>query len=144
VTDRVPSDHDAVGSHRTRVAEVGRTGRPRVLLPEAVDAAVDDVVRLSLAGDTYHTQINRSLDGERDLRGAFANARLARTDGEGNDALRPWLDAVGVSVGDPLLVDVVTARHEYGLRRPGQRVVYEPSDPPSSSLADIARDIDGR
>jgi hypothetical protein len=143
MTDRVPSDHDTVRSHRTRVAEVGRTGRPRIPLPDAVGVAVGDVVRVSLEGETYHAQVRETLDGERDLRGAFGNARLARTDGEGTDALRPWLADAGVSVGDPLLVDVVTAGHEYGLRRPGERVVYAASDPPSSSLADIARDVDG-
>jgi hypothetical protein len=143
VTERVPSDHEAVRSHRTRVAEVGHTGRPRIPLPGVVDASVGDVLRLSLEGETHHARVRETLDGERDLRGAFGNARLARTDGEGEDALRPWLDDVGVSVGDALLVDVVTAGHEYGLRRPGRRVVYEASDPPASSLADIARDLDG-
>jgi hypothetical protein len=143
VTDRVPSDSDAVATHRTHLREVGRTGRSRVPLPEAVDVAVGDVIRLSLAGETYHAQVETGLDGDPDVRGAFSNARLARTDGEGDDHLRAWLDDVGLEPGDPVLVDAVTPGFMYGLRRPGERVIYEAGDPPQSSLADIARDLDG-
>ncbi len=143
MTDRVPSDHDAVQSHRTTVAQVGRTGRPRIPLPDGVDAAVGDVLQVSLEGETYHAQVGEALDGDRDLRGAFPNARLARAEGEGENALRAWLEEAGVAVGDPLLVDVVTPGYKYGLRRPGERVIYTATDPPASSLADIARDLDG-
>jgi hypothetical protein len=143
VTDRVPSDHDSVQSHRTTVAQVGRTGRPRIPLPEGVEAAVGDVLEVSLEGETYHAQVREALDGECDLRGAFPNARLARAEREGENALRAWLDEAGVAVGDPLLIDVVTPGYNYGLRRPGERVIYAATDPPASSLADIARDIDG-
>lgn len=143
MADRIAADHDAVATHRTTVGRIGRTSRPRIPVPAAIEAAVGDVVRVSLGGEPSHARIRESLDGDRDLRGAFANARLARTDGEGEDALRPWLDDAGVAVGDPLLVDVVTPGYKYGLRRPGERVVYAATDPPSSSLTDIARDIDG-
>jgi len=37
----------------------------------------------------------------------------------------------------------VTPGFQYGLRRPGERVVYTALDPPASSLSDIARDVDG-
>jgi len=143
VTERVPADHDAVTTHRTHVERVGRTSRPRVPLPEGLAVAVGDVVRVSLGGETYHAQVRESLDGSRDLRGAFANARLARADGEGEDHLAPWLESIGLGAGDPVLVDAVTPGFMYGLRPPGQRVVYDARNPPSSSLADIARDIDG-
>lgn len=143
MTERVPSDHDAVTTHRTHVERVGRTARPRVSLPGVLDVTVGDVLRVSLAGETYHAQVRESLGGGRDLRGAFANARLARAEGEGENHLPQWLDSVGVGTDDPLLVDAVTPGFMYGLRPPGQRVVYAAQDPPSSSLADIARDIDG-
>ena len=143
MTERVPSDHDAVTTHRAHVECVGRTSRPRVPLPEALAVAASDVVRVSLAGDKYHAQVRESLDGDVDLRGAFANPRLARTDGEGENHLRGWLDDVGIGAGGPLLVDAVTPGFMYGLRPPGQRVVYTARDPPSSSLSDIARDLDG-
>lgn len=144
MTERVPSDHDAVETHRTHVERVGRTARPRVGLPAAVALAPGDVVRVSLEGEPYHARVRDSLAGDHDLRGAFANARLAReSEGEGENHLPAWLGSVGVGPGDPLLVDAVTPGYAYGLRRPGRRVVYEAPEPPTSSLADIARDIDG-
>lgn len=140
---RVPSDHDAVSTHRTHAKRVGRTRQLRVPLPADVDVATGEILRLSLEGETYHARVREALDGSRGVRGAFANARLARTDGEGENHLRAWLESAGVDADDPLLVDVLTPGYQYGLRRPGERVVYAAVDPPSSSLADIARDIDG-
>jgi len=141
VSDRLPSD--AVDSHRTHVERVGSTSRPRVPLPAAVDVTVGDVVRLSLEGERYHTQVSDALDGSPDIRDAFANARLARTPGEGDDHMRAWIDSVGLSIGDAVLVDVVTPGYKLGLRRPGERVIYEATDPPTGSLSDIARNLDG-
>lgn len=143
MTQRVPSDAGAVDTHRTHVATVGRTGRPRVPLPDAVDAAAGETVRLALAGETYHAEVTATLEGEPDVRGAFDNARLARADGEGENRLPAWLDRAGLEPGDAVLVDAVTSGFMYGLRRPGERVVYDAADPPDSTLADIARDIDG-
>lgn len=143
MSDRVPSDHETITSHRTHREQVGRTGRPRVPLPDALDAAVGDVIRLSLEGEEYHAQVTQSLDGGRDIRGAFFDAQTARTDGEGENALTTWADDVGLDVGDALVVDVVTPGYKYGLRRPGERVVYDATDAPSSSLSDIAQNLDG-
>lgn len=143
MTDRLPSDHDAVTSYRTSREQVGRTGRPRIPLPGPVEATPGDVLRLSLEGETYHAQVVESFEGDREIRGAFDNAALARSDGEGENRLRTWVESVGLAVGDPLVVDVVTPGFKLGLRRPGERVVYAATDPPSSSLANIARDLDG-
>jgi hypothetical protein len=143
VTDRVPSDHETVTSHRTRREGIGRTSRPRIPLPDALDVAAGDVLRLSLEGVEYHAQVTDSLDGGTDLRGAFDNARLARADGEGTNHLRAWVDDAGLGVGDPVVLDVVTPGYKFGLRRPGERVVYDATDAPSSSLSDIARNLDG-
>ncbi len=143
MSDRVPSDHETVTTHRTHRKQVGRTGRPRIPLPAALDVAAEDVIRLSLAGETYHAQVTDSLDGGVEICGAFATARLARTAGEGENRLRTWVDDAGLSVGDAVELDVVTAGYQFGLRRPGERVVYQALDPPSSSLADIARNLDG-
>ncbi|WP_302081733.1 DUF7112 family protein [Salinibaculum rarum] len=141
MSDRVPSDHEAVPSHRTHRKQVGRTGRPRIPLPDALDVTVGDVIRLSFGGDTYHAQVTDSLDGGHEVRGAFFDAQAARTGGEGENHLQTWVDDAGLSVGDPLEIDVVTAGYQFGLRQTGERVVYEALDPPSSSLADIARDL---
>lgn len=143
MTDRVPSDHETITSHRTYREQVGRTGRPRIPVPDGVDVAAGDLVRISLEGKTYHAQVAEALTGEPDVRGAFDDPRLARTDGEGENHLRSWAESVGISAGDPLVWDVVTPGFKVGLRRPGERVVYEATDAPDSSLADIARDIDG-
>ena len=143
MSDRLPSDHAAVESHRVHLDRVGRTSRPRVPVPAAVDVAVGDVIRVSLEGTSYHAQIAEALDGTPDIRGAFDNARLARTPGEGDDHFQPWTESVGLGVGDPVLVDVVTPGYKLGIRRPGERVVYDATDAPSSSLSDIARDLDG-
>lgn len=143
MTDRIPSDHESITSHRTHREQVGRTGRPRIPLPAALDVAVGDVIRLSLAGEEYHAQVTQSLDGGRDVRGAFFDARTARTDGEGENYLVEWAADAGLTPGDPLALDVVTPGYKFGLRRPGERVVYEATDAPSSSLSDIAQNLDG-
>ena len=143
MSDRVPSDHESITSHRTHHRQVGRVGRPRVPLPDAIEVSVGDVIRLSLAGEEYHAQVTQSRDGDRDVRGAFFDAQLARTDGEGENYLAAWVDDAGVDVGDPLVLDVVTPGYKFGLRTPGTRVTYTATDAPSSSLSDIARNLDG-
>lgn len=142
MTDRLPSDHDAVTGHRVHLETVGRTGRPRVPLPPAVEAADGDTVRLSLEGEGFHARVTADLEGALGIEGAYANARLART-GKGENALRAWLDSAGIEPGAALVFDVVTPGYGYGLRRPGERVTYRAVDPPSGSLADIAEGLDG-
>ncbi len=143
MTERVPADHDTVSTVRVHLERVGRTGRRRVPLPDSLDVADGDVVRVSLEGTGYHAQVTTAMSGGLDIRGGFDNRRLARVDGEGVDRLQAWFDEVAVEDGDPLLVDVVTPGYQYGFRRPGERVVYEARDPPESSLADIARNLEG-
>jgi len=143
VTERVPSDHDAVAHHRVHLETVGRTSRPRVPFPAALDVAADDVVRLSLAGRDTHAQVTETLGGDLAVEGAFDNARLARTADEGENRLQAWVDEAGLGPGDPIALDVVTSGYAFGLRRPGERVVYQAREPPSDALADIARDLDG-
>lgn len=143
MTERLPSDHDAVTSHRTHLETVGRTSRPRLPLPTALDVGAGDVIRLSLAGDDAHAQVTETLGGDPAVTGAYPNARIARAPAEDEDRFADWLDDRGLEAGDPLLVDVVTEGYAYGLRPPGERVVYTAREPPSDSLADIARDLDG-
>ena len=140
MTDRLPSDHDAVSSHRVHLESVGRTGRPRVPVPAALDLAAGDVVRVSLEGEPGHVEVTEALDGTIVIDAVADNPRLARA-GEGADRLREWTDAVGLGTGDPVLVDVLTAGYAYGLRRPGERVVYAAPDAPADSLASIAEDL---
>lgn len=141
MSDRLPSDHDAVTSHRIHLDSVGRTNRLRIPLPEAIRIDADELLRLSLAGAEYHAQVGTTLAGDHCLEGAFDNDRLARTS-DGENRLAAWLADIDASAGDPLLVDVVTEGFKLGVREPGKRIVYTATEPPSDSLADIARDLD--
>jgi len=142
VTERVPSDHDTVETHRVHLAQVGRTRRLQVELPETLECPIDDVISLSLEADAYHAQVTASLDGPPTVRRAFPTRQLARSPDAESDKLSPYLDAHGLDAGDPLALDVLRTGYAYGLRRPGERVVYAPPDPPNSTLVDIARDVE--
>lgn len=143
MSDRLPSDHPSVDTVRVHLERVGRTGRRRVPVPDGLDVPVDEVVRLSIEGEAVHGHVEETLGGDPAIAGAFDNARLARTADEGTDRLGRWLDEHGLGPGDPVAIDVLTPGYAYGLRRPGERVVYRAPDPPSDSLADIARELDG-
>ena len=47
------------------------------------------------------------------------------------------------AVGDPLMIDELVPEVWYGMRRPGERRVYEITRAPDASLAAIAAEIDG-
>lgn len=142
VADRLPSDHEAVTTHRANVSQVGRTGRPQVELPEHVTLDADDVVRTVLDGEEYHGRVETTLDRTRVIRHVADNARLAR-ETDGPNRLAEWFDDADVSIGGSVHFDVVTEGYKYGVRTPGTRIVYTATDAPESSLADIASDIDG-
>jgi hypothetical protein len=141
VTERLPSDHDAVDSHRVHLERVGRTNRLRVPLPDELAHEQGDLLRVSFEGTVAHARVAETLDGRAVLDRAADNRRLART-GEGANRLSEWTTETERSVGDPVIVDVVTTDHAYGIRRPGERVVYEATDPPSDSLSRIAEDLE--
>jgi len=141
VSDRVPSDNDSVGTHRVAVEAIGRTKRPRVLLPETLDVSDGDVVSLALDGDTADALVETSIDGDLVITHVADNRRLAR-EREGENRLAEWLDDATVSLGGSAHLDVITAGHEYGLRTPGTRVVYTATDGPDSTLSDIASDLE--
>lgn len=147
MADRIPSDHDAVTTVRATVATAGSTRRRRVEIPS--DAAdlfpADEVVRLVVDGAEYHARIEAALTGEtRIFSGAYDSPRFARSPGDAPDRLGPWLDGVDVAIGDSVLVDVIEAGFKYGLREPGERVVYEATESPDDSLASIAEQLEDR
>lgn len=84
--------------------------------------------------------VETTISGELTISGAYENRRRARTL-DGTNHLRQWFDSNGLVPGSTVLLDVVTAGYAYGLREPGTRVVYEASDPPDSSLTDIAESL---
>jgi len=141
VTERLPSDHDVVDSHRVHLERVGRTSRPRVPLPAGLSVSAGDVVWVSLEGEATRARVETSLAGEPVFEGAFDNARLARA-GEGEDRLREWTARHDLAPGAPVALDVLTRGYAFGLRRPGERVIYAPPDAPADSLADIAADLE--
>lgn len=153
---RVPSDGEDVPSVRVSLARSGGTRRPCVRLPEddALDGRVEsgscdalgvsagDLVRVAIDREEYHARVASDSKG-RLLRGAFDNRRLAREVGAGTNRLVEWLDANDREPGDSVVLDVVVPGALYGLRIPGDRTVYDADRGPRSSLADIARDVDG-
>ncbi|OSP10620.1 hypothetical protein B9H04_02545 [Halorubrum ezzemoulense DSM 17463] len=153
---RVPSDGEDVSSVRVSLARSGGTRRPCVRLPDddALDGRVasgacdapgvsqGDLIRVATGRDEYHARVAADSRG-RLLRGAFDNRRLARESGEGTNRLVEWRDANGREPGESVVLDVVVSGELYGLRIPGERTVYDADRGPRSSLADIARDVDG-
>jgi hypothetical protein len=141
VSERVPSDHESIASHRSAVETVGSTSRLVVPVPDAVEMPTDEPIRVSLAGELGHARATTALDGGTILRGVYDNARQARErDGDG-ECLREWLAAAGLGGGDAILLDEITPGYAYGLRPPGERVVYQAVEAPSDGLSDIARDL---
>lgn len=143
MTDRIPSDHTTVESHRVHLTSVGRTRRLQVELPEELDCEPGDVVSLSLEGDGSHAMVTTGLGGEATVQNAYPTRQLARErEHDTENRFRAWLDEHGLTAGDPLALDVLRAGYAYGLRRPGERVIYSPPEPPNSTLADIARNLE--
>jgi hypothetical protein len=139
--DRLPSDHAVVDSHRVELDAVGSTARPQLVFPPELSCAPGDFVRLSIGGTQTHAEVVSTLRGDIAIRSGHANRRLART-GDGDNLLADWLDGGGHGPGSTLVLDVLTEGYAYGLREPGERVVYEPVERPDSSLADIAESLE--
>lgn len=142
MADSVPSDHSSVTTVRASIARSGGTRRPCLRLPDGLDVDGGDVVRLVLAGRERHARVVTDDRGPL-LRGAFDNRRLARNPGEGDNRLVEWCGDVDRAPGDAVELDEVVPGDLYGLRVPGERVVYDVSEGPSDSLAAIAEQIDG-
>ena len=145
MADRIRSDHPSVESVRAELVRAGRTDRPRVAIPaDATDRLPEgEVVRLVVDGTERFTRVAPRMGDERlELRGAHETPDDARDPGSGSDHLADWRDAHGVRFGGTVLVDVVEEGYKYGLRAPGEQATYD-TGRPDSSLADIARDLDG-
>lgn len=135
--DAIPSDHDAIESHRITLDGVGRTSRLQLPLPQALPIGEGEFIRVLVDGHSAHTRVASTLDSRPAIRGAYANKRMARTQ-EGEDLLGDWLSENGYSAGDTIVLDDVTEGYAVGVRQPGERVVYDPPTAPTDSLSDIA------
>ncbi len=142
MTERVPSDHESVTTHRINYGRVGHTHRPELVVSPHCSVDEGSVVQLSLEGTKTWARVEETLSGKLAIRGAFENARLARSQGEGDDRLQDWAETHDLSPGDRLLLDELRSGHVYGLRRPGQRLIYAVPRPPNDSLGEIARNVE--
>lgn len=143
MAERLPSDHPSVTTLRARLARSGGTRRPCLRIPEAADVADGDLIQVVLDGAQYHARVVVDTSGPL-IRGAYDNRRLARESGEGENRLLEWADAHDRGPGDAVDLDEVEPGFLYGVRVPGKRTVYEATESPDESLADIARDLDER
>lgn len=140
--DRLPSDHASVRTERAQVERSGGTRRPCLRLPDGLDAERGDYLRLVLDGDEYHARVQADASGLL-LRGAYDLRSEAKDPGRAENRLVEWLQEHDREPDDPLDLDVLEAGERYGLRLPGERVVYTDTSSPGSSLQDIAKDLDG-
>lgn len=140
--ERLPSDHPAVDTARGTVERRGGTRRPCLRLPDGLAVDSGDVVRVTVNGQDGHAAVGADSKGSL-LPGIFANRRLARSDdGGGENWLVAWLRTAGLDPGSTVAVDELDPGHHYGLRVPGDRVVYTVPDRPADSLTSIAKQVD--
>ena len=142
MADRVGGDHPSVTTLRGELVRRGGTRRPAVeVSPDDRDALpAGGTVRLVVDGREHHAPVGER--GEtRAILGAYDNARLAR-ERDGPNRLAEWVEARGLEFGRSVLVDVVEPGEVYGLRAPGEDVVYEVERGPVESLRRIAEDLE--
>jgi hypothetical protein len=140
VSERVPSDHAAVTNFRATLARSGGTRRPCLRLPD--DAAVEagDVVRLLLDGTSTHARVESDARGAL-VRGAYDNERLTRDPPDGENRLVEWCRTHDRAPDDAVELDELDPGFCYGLREPGDRLVYDVPRRPNESLQDIASSL---
>lgn len=139
MTERIRSD--GVETIRATIERSGGTHRPAVRLP--ADRAAEfpeSPIRITIEGTQYHAPLASGADGAV-LGGAYASPRRAR-ERDGTDHLAAWIDDRGIDFGRSVLLDVVVPGEQYGLRAPGEDVVYTVRQGPATDLRDIARDLE--
>ena len=140
MTERIRSD--GVETIRATVERSGGTRRPEISLPAGrADDFPESPIRVTIEGTQYHAPLVSGADGVA-LRGAYANARRAR-ERDGTDHLAAWIDDREIGFGRSVLLDIVVPGEQYGLRAPGEDVVYSVRQGPSTGLQDIARNLEG-
>lgn len=143
MTQRVSSD--TTETVRATLAQAGATNRANIEIPADDEDSfpADELVRVVMDDTEYRARIERPLTGDgRLIRGVYDTPRLARNPGEGENRLSEWFADSNRSFGQSVLIDVVEEGFKYGIREPGSRAVYEATETPNESLADIARQVD--
>ncbi|ERG96027.1 hypothetical protein [Haloquadratum walsbyi] len=141
---RLPSDHDQVQSYRASLTRSGRIRRPSLQLPTEITLTENEIIRLLLDEQQTHARVSVAsvTADEQVIRGAFENSRVARTPGDGENLLNKWCEKHDLEIGDAVEIDVLDAGFCYGLRSPGDRVVYSVPSRPNESLHNIASNLD--
>lgn len=130
----------------------GAVGRPAIELPDDAPAATSsdghavptgEVVRLVLDGATRHARF-QAFSGSVRATGAFDARDLARSPGEGTNRLREWVADRDLATGRTVHLDVIEPAFAYGLRAPGESVIYDAPSKPDDSLASIAERVERR
>jgi hypothetical protein len=145
MTQRVSSD--TTETVRATLAQAGATNRANIEVPADDEDAfpADEIVRIVMDDSEYRARIERPLTGDgRLIRGVYDTPRLARNPGEGENRLTEWFADSNRSFGQSVLIDVVEEGFKYGIREPGSRAVYEASEAPNGSLADIAQQVEDK
>ncbi|RLM90393.1 hypothetical protein D3D02_06445 [Halobellus sp. Atlit-38R] len=140
MSERVPSDHPSVTSLHATLARSGGTRRPCLRLPDGAAAEEGDVVRLLLDGITTYGRVVSDSTGLL-VRGSYDNERLAREPREGENRLVEWCDEHDRGPEDAVELDELDPGFCYGLREPGDRLVYDVPARPNESLQDIASSL---
>ncbi len=143
MADRVSSDNPSIVTVRGTLATTA-TGH-RIEIPTAEEAAfpVDEVVRIELDGVERFARPEQSWSEENlTIPGIYETPDGARDPSEGTDRLPEWIETADVRSGGSVLIDVVEPSFYYGLRAPGEALTYEAPEPPSESLASIARSLE--
>lgn len=136
--------HESVRTVQGTLARAGGTRRSEVRVPDAAAEAFPDgdVVRLVLDGTEYRSQLSARPDGTPVVRGAYETPSLARDPDGATNHLDEWLESTDLTAGRTVHVDVVSDGFKYGLRAPGESATYHATEPPTSSLADIASSVE--
>ncbi len=139
--DRVPSEHDVIDSYAGEIVPHGPRRRLAVAVPSSVPLPTGDVIRLRLPSDTttYFARPEAFADTDRRrLSGAFHTPDAARTPGTADNCLRAWLANTDLGIGRTIYIDVIEPGFKYGLRGPGDRLLYTLPNQSNSGLNDIA------
>ncbi|MFH5797290.1 hypothetical protein [Haladaptatus sp. CMAA 1911] len=145
MTQRVSSD--TTETVRATLAQAGATNRANIEISADDESSfpADEIVRIVMDDTEYRARIERPLtDDGRLIRGVYDTPRLARNPGEGENRLTEWFDDSNRSFGQSVLIDVVEEGYKYGIREPGSRAVYEATEAPNGSLADIAQQVEDK
>jgi len=140
--DRIPSDNPAVTTLDATLERQGRLDRPKVVV-EGTDALpTEDVFRLYLDGDEYRIYPTEKGDAV-EIDGAYDTPDEARDPRDAENRLVEWMEKKGLDYGRTVHLDVIESGFAYGLRAPGERVVYPAVEKPEESLSSIAEGLDG-